>query len=83
MNRQARLHCISPYQWEDYGDVTLLEAARLHAAKLCTRGWHAPIMLPIEVRCQTSPEIRPAVFEVQVDLVATVLNPRLDTDTAS
>jgi hypothetical protein len=44
------------------------------------RCFYSPNELPIEVRCENSPEIPPRVFQVRVDLVATVLNPRLDTD---
>jgi hypothetical protein len=79
MNRQARIHTTQTHaRWHDIGDVSLLEAARRHAADLCS--FFGPRTLPIEVRCENSPEIPPRVFQVRVDLVATVLNPRLDTD---
>ena len=81
MNRQARLQ--NPgLLFENYGNVSLLEAARRHAVRLVGRGYYAPNELPIEVRCESSPEIPPRVFQVRIDLVATVLNPRLDTDKA-
>lgn len=81
MNRQARLHNPNePHIWKGYGDISILEAARRRAVEIAVDQGGAPIDLNIEARCETSPEIPAAVFNVRVDLVATVLNPRLDTD---
>jgi len=81
LNRQARLDSLNPNSsYFDYGDVSLHEAARLHAKKLAEDNDFTSAVFPIEVRCETSPEIPPAVFNVKVELVATVLDPRGDTD---
>jgi hypothetical protein len=82
LNRQARVREHSEKRlsgWYDYGSVSLLEAARMHAAFLAERDFFFETY-KIEVRCETSPEIPPAVFNVKVELVATVLDPRGDTD---
>ena len=80
-NRQARLETISKLaQFYEYGDVSLHQAARLHAKRLAEDNMFTEAVFPIEVRCETSPEIPPAVFNVKVELVATVLDPRGDTD---
>ena len=81
LNRQARLETISKIaQFYDYGDVSLHQAARLHAKRLAEDNLFTEAVFPIEVRCETSPEIPPAVFSVKVELVATVLDPRGETD---
>lgn len=80
-NRQAREYSHHGLRsWHDYGDVSLHEAARRHAVAIATEELVSEEVFPIEVRCQTSPEIPPAVFNVKVELVATVLDPRGDTD---
>lgn len=80
-NRQARLETVTKLTpFYDYGDVSLHEAARLHAKRLAEDNMLTEAVFPIEVRCETSPEIPPAVFQVKVELVATVLDPRGDTD---
>ena len=81
-NRQARIHNTeTPHaDWRNMGNVSLLEAARVYAADVCS--FLGARTLPIEVRCENSPEIPPRVFQVRVDLVATVLDPRGDTDAA-
>ncbi len=80
-NRLARLATVNPNTvFSHYGDVSLHEAARLHAKKLAYDNDFTTATFPIEVKCQTSPEIPPAVFNVKVELVATVLDPRGETD---
>lgn len=81
LNRQARLETVTKLaQFYDYGDVSIHQAARLHAKRLAEDNMLTEAVLPIEVRCETSPEIPPAVFNVKVELVATVLDPRGDAD---
>lgn len=80
-NRQARVQSQEPKVWQDYGNLSLLEAARREARRYCRDLW-TPTIVPIEVQCENSPEIPARVFQVQVDLVATVLDPRGDTDSA-
>jgi hypothetical protein len=85
LNRQARLHRTDGLisNWMNYGSVSLLEAARIEAYRIARSrnlNWACPIAIGIEVRCETSPEIPLAVFQVKVELVATVLDPRGDTD---
>jgi len=81
LNRQAREYSQHGLRsWYDYGDVPLHEAARRHAAAIATEELITDETFKIEVRCQTSPEIPAASFRVKVNLVATVLDPRGDTD---
>jgi hypothetical protein len=80
LNRQASEYFESGLRgWHDYGSVSLLEAARMHAEFLAERIGDLSTR-KIEVRCESSPEIPPAVFQVKVELVATVLDPRGETD---
>ena len=81
MNRQARLHAPpdDERRWVDHGDVSLLEAARQQAIDVSRRVRSTGIF-NIEVRCENSPEIPVRIFRVKVEPMATVLNPRLDTD---
>jgi type III secretion system FlhB-like substrate exporter len=80
-NRQAREYSQNVLRaWYDYGDVSLHEAARKHAVAIATEELITDETFKIQVRCQTSPEIPPAVFNVKVELVAIVLDPRGDTD---
>jgi hypothetical protein len=81
MNRQARVVTDDPKCWRDHGNVSLLEAARREARSHCRiHQKDTPCIIPVEVRCADTSTIPPAVFQVQVDSVARVLNPRLDTD---
>ncbi len=84
MNRQARLHAPpdDERRWTDHGNVSLLEAARQQAI-VVSRRVRSTGIFHIEVRCEDSPEIPTSIFRVQVSPTATVLNPRLDTDTDS
>ena len=80
-NRQARFHNPDmPQVWVSYGDVSLLEAARRHAKALCYKTGVVPNVIEVEDRCLNTPQIAPAVFNVKVDLIAEVLDPRRDTD---
>jgi len=81
LNRQARLQTVNLHSpFYDYGNVSLHEAARLHAKRLASDNDFTSAVFPIEVRCETSAEIPAAVFNVKVELVATVLDPRGETD---
>jgi hypothetical protein len=81
MNRQARVVADDSKAWRDYGDIPLLEAARREAVRYCSvHCLSTSSIIPVEVRCEDTSTIAPAIFQVCVDLVATVLNPRLDTD---
>ena len=80
LNRQAREYSKTGLSaWYDYGSISLHEAARKHAVAIHERDFFFE-KYKIEVRCETSPEIPPAVFQVKVELVATVLDPRGETD---
>lgn len=75
LNRQARLQGSTP--WYGYGDVSLLEAARRHAAKefrYC--GGSIDWTWVVEVRCETSPEIPVETYQVRTSVHAEVLDGR-------
>jgi hypothetical protein len=68
MNRQARK--VGQELWCDYGDVSLVKAAEIHAARFSC------MLVQVEVRCEGNPSIPVQVFDVEVRKVATVINPR-------
>jgi hypothetical protein len=85
LNRQARLFCDSDSHpeltWGDYGNVSLLEAARLCAieAAVFYDQTHNHVW-EVEVRCETSPEISIETYQVRTSLVAEILDPRKGSD---
>lgn len=83
MNRQARLDTIGdldqPNEWVNFGDISLLEAARRMAILAAKEANYPCYEWHIEVRCESYPEIPSDIYTVRTSIMAEVIDPRKGT----